>query len=131
MNLESFFKHEQDVYAYSLKECLKKKQQYLAIHDQLDRLTKNEHFKHIKAMANQAKHRGLLKPVLSEDWSGQRERPYEFRFIGFNCDGQFYPELEITSVIVPAFALASETVVNVGNQLNKLLAEKLLADSEE
>lgn len=125
LNLESSFKREKDVDAYSLKQALKAQKQYPDIDDALDRLTTNASFQHIKALANQAKHRGLLKPVLSEDWTGKRERPYEFRFIGFECDGQSYPDLEITAVMAPAFSLASETIVIAGNLLNQWMNEKI------
>jgi hypothetical protein len=43
--------------------------------------------------------------------------------MAFKHDGKFFPEKELTSLLGPAYSLASCTVVDVGNQLNAIFAK--------
>lgn len=95
------------------------------IYDALAQFTSTPSFKHVEALSNHSKHRGLIKPLLNEDWTGVRERPYELRFASFIYDGFPFPEAEITSVIGPAYQAASTAVVVVGSEMNLLLSRSV------
>ena len=116
-------RREKDVTAASMQPVLAANPEHKGVADALASLMNNAEFKHVAALSNHSKHRGLIRPLLNEDWTGARERPHELRFAGFAYDDVPYLETEITSILGPAYELASATVVNVGNEINSLLSK--------
>ena len=96
---------------------------YEAIADILNALLSDGSYKHVSALANHSKHQGLIKPILNEDCTGEREQRHELRFAAFEHDGNPFPECELTSLLEPTYNLVSRTVVDVGNHINAILAE--------
>jgi hypothetical protein len=115
-------RREKDVTAAVMRPLLAANPQHQVLADALARLMSNPEFMHISALSNHSKHRGLIKPLLNEDWTGTRETAHEVRFANFSYDQTTYPEAEIASVLAPAYEAASTAVVTVGNEINVLLS---------
>lgn len=78
-------------------------------------------FKHVDALSNKAKHSSIVRPVLSEDFTGSRDERVEVQFQDFERKGVTYPGASIADVLGPAYNLASKTMVDVGNELIQVL----------
>jgi hypothetical protein len=111
------------VSASSIEPLLRKTAAHAILADSLSQLTASNHFQHVAALANTSKHRGLIRSSLNEDWTGERERPYELRFASFEYEGKQYPNGEVSEVIGPAYEQASAVTVKVGNDLNRILTQ--------
>lgn len=79
-------------------------------------------FKHVDALCNKAKHSSIVRPVLSEDFTGTRDERVEVQFQEFERKGTSYPAGSIGDVLRPAYDLASRTMIDVGNELTRVLA---------
>ena len=112
-----------DISATKIQPELRRTPGHEAISDILNKLLSDSSFKHVSALANHSKHQGLIKPMLNEDWTGERKQRHELRFAAFEHDGNPFPERELTSLLEPAYNLASRTVVDVGNQINTILQQ--------
>jgi hypothetical protein len=113
---------ERDVTARKLQALLRSTPGHNGIADLLAKLLDDADYIHVAALANHSKHQGLVKPILNEDLTGKRPQRHELRFAAFQHGTNRYPERELTSLLEPACSLASTTVVEVGNQINTLLA---------
>lgn len=110
------------VSAVSIEPLLRETPDHTTLADCIAEMRSSGHFQHVSALANHSKHRGLIRSSLSEDWTGERTRPHELRFESFEYHGRLYPQAEVTSVIGPAYEVASNVTVRVGNELNRILA---------
>ncbi len=112
-----------DISASRIQPELRRTLGHEAIADLLKTLLSDSSYKHVSALANHSKHQGLIKPILNEDWTGEREQRHELRFAAFEHDGNSFPERELTSLLEPTYNLASRTVVDVGNNINAILGQ--------
>ena len=87
----------------------------------LEGLHANTAFKQIDALSNKAKHSSIVRPLLNEDLTGGRIDRFEVRFEAFERRGCVTDSMLIDDVLAPAYDFASETVVNTGNELHRLL----------
>lgn len=101
---------------------LRKSPEYSALATVLVRFTDNASFRHLAALSNMAKHQSIIKPSLNEDLTGKRKDQFEVRFSSFVHGEESYPEVTVAAVIEPAYHLASQAVVDIGNEINRLLA---------
>ena len=115
-------RREKDVTAATMQPHFAANPQHQVIAGALARLMVSPEFMHISALSNHSKHRGLIKPLFNEDWTGIRERAHEVRFASFSFDQTLYPEAEISRVLAPAYETASTAIVTVGNEINALLS---------
>lgn len=118
-----------DISASKIQSELRRMPGHEAIADILNALLSDSSFKHVSALANHSKHQGLIKPMLSEDWTGEREQRHELGFAAFEHEGNSFPKRELTSLLEPAYILASRTVVDVDNQMNAILERKSRSSS--
>jgi hypothetical protein len=88
----------------------------------LKALKDDAQFMHVDALSNKAKHSSIVRPVLSEDLTGMRDERLEVQFQEFERKGVKYPQGSIADVLGPAYSLASQTVVDVGKEMLKLLS---------
>ncbi len=79
-------RREKDVTAAVMQPVLAANPQHKVVADALARLMSNPEFIHISALSNHSKHRGLIKPLLNEDWTGTREKAHEVRFASFSYE---------------------------------------------
>lgn len=113
---------ERDISIRVVESRLRGSNGHMRIAELLAELSVNPDYKHVAALANKSKHQALVKPVLNEDWSGTRQQRHEVRFAAFEHGGRPFPEVEIGSLLEPAYNLASRLTVDVGNRLNDALA---------
>lgn len=78
-------------------------------------------FAHVEALSNKAKHSSIVQPVLNEDFTGLRAERVEMQFESFERKGVTYPQGSIADVLRPGYDLASQTTVDVGRELIKVL----------
>jgi hypothetical protein len=74
----------------------------------------------VAALSNMAKHRGIVRPSLNEDWTGTRKERHEIRFSAFEYSGKLFNETNISNVLSPAFERASRSTVDTGAEINRL-----------
>jgi hypothetical protein len=108
--------------ASNIRDRLMSDPSHVPIATLIDTLLQDKNYQHVVALANRSKHQALVRPMISEDWSGQRADRHEIRFAAFVKDGRQFEEVAVTTVLAPAHELASRTVVDVGNALLTALA---------
>ncbi|MBY0234544.1 MAG: hypothetical protein K2W93_06150, partial [Burkholderiaceae bacterium] len=113
---------ERDVSAQSVQAALQRTPAHIPLAELLAKLCADPNYKHVAALANKSKHQGLVKPSLNEDMLGTRQDRHQVRFLAFKHGSKFYPETELGALLEPAYKAASQVVVDVGNQLNAVLA---------
>lgn len=84
-------------------------------------LKANAGFKHVDALSNKAKHSSIVRPVLNEDFTGTRNERVEIQFLEFERKGATYPGGSIGDILRPAYDIASQTMIDVGNELTRAL----------
>lgn len=115
---------ERDISAASVQRSLKDVPAHAPIAEVFSRMRGDPSYKMISALANKSKHQSIVKPRLNEDWTGSRPQRHEFRFSTFKYAGRDIPEATFMSVLEPAFELVSRTVIEIGNLLNEMLADR-------
>jgi len=80
-------------------------------------------FRHVDALSNQAKHRSVVPIGLNEDATGTREPRFELRFSAFRRDGEVFAEAEVGTLLSRAYDSVSHGLVDVGNELTRLLKQ--------
>ena len=108
--------------AANVRDRLMSDPNHVPIATLIDTLLKDKNYQHVVALANRSKHQALVRPKISEDWSGERADRHQIRFAAFVKDGRRFEEVAVTTVLAPAHELASRTVVDVGNALLSALA---------
>lgn len=116
---------ERRISLVTVKEAFSKNPKHTQLSALLKELESNGAFKHVAALANRSKHQSVVKPMLNEDWTGERKDRHQIRVPVFRHGRTTYPEAELKSVLEPAYAIASITIVQAGNELHRLLSENV------
>ena len=114
---------ERKISLATVKEAFSGNPKHTQLSALLKELESNSAFKHVAALANRSKHESVVKPLLNEDLTGEREDRHQIRFPAFRHGSATYPEAELKSVLEPAYAIASVTIVQAGNELHRQLSE--------
>jgi hypothetical protein len=123
LNLESGGMQERSVKAQTVFERLALESCYSTLADGLKDLTSHEHHAYLGALANQSKHRSLVKPNLWIDMTAEDE-PYQFKFQDFAYGGRMHPGVEMLPFLEAVFNRISKIVVDTGVKLNVVLRAK-------
>lgn len=115
---------ERDISAASVQRSFKDVPGHAPIAEVFSRMQSDPSYNIISALANKSKHQSIVKPLLNEDWTGSRPQRHEFRFSAFKYAGREIPEKTFNSVLEPAFELSNRTVIEIGNFLNEILADR-------
>ncbi|WP_136796211.1 hypothetical protein [Desulfosediminicola ganghwensis] len=115
--------HERKINAYSVTRLLKQNRMYQKIAEKLADFCDDAQYKYVAALANRSKHHSIVRPQLSEDWTGKRTALHEFHFPAFRYNNKEFPELSFSEVLEPSYSLASHAVVEIGIMLNEILAK--------
>lgn len=115
---------ERRVAAHSVRDKLRLTAAHQSLADDLNGLISNEHSEYLGALANQSKHRSLVKPTLWLDMTEVGPEPFTLQFQDFVYDGTFYERREIRPFLASAFNHISRTVVDTGIELNATLRVK-------
>jgi len=120
LNLQPRPLRERKVSSTSVIEALGCSAHYQTLKATLGQLCDAPDSKHVAALSNKAKHQGIVKHKLNEDWTGTRMSRHEIRFGAFQHSGASYTEAPIVDLLDPAYNLASKSIVDAGNEINRL-----------
>lgn len=121
LNLDDGTLPEREISVAAVQTRLRKIHSHAAIAKALSKLCNNSFYKHVAALANKSKHQSIVRPILSEDFTGLRAQRHEFRFSGFQFGNKCFPEATFELVLMPAYGVMCRTVIDVGNMLNDIL----------
>lgn len=76
---------------------------------------------HLDAVANNSKHRSVVRAILNEDWTGSRRNFRELHVSAFERDGQTYPAVSFQTLLEPEYDRLSKLVVEIGQALTTYL----------
>lgn len=110
-----------DICPGSVLRLLRREPQLNAVTTLLESLVSTETFAHLAALANQAKHRSIVFPVMNEDITGTRERRHMVMFPAFIYDDSPYPQVFADDFLAVEYERSSQCVVNAGIELNAVL----------
>ncbi len=81
-------------------------------------------FSHIAGLANRGKHRSIVRPTLSEDWTGKAEERHELKFPAFDYKSERYQEVAVASLLQLEHDRWSMLIVDAGNMINATLSKR-------
>ncbi len=125
LNRTSTALRSRDVNVATVLKLLKTDSLFSGLHGLLEGLVLGGSFKHLAALANQAKHRSIVFPTLSEDWTGEREERHAVVFPSFAYEGVVYPQVAVRDLLEPEYERSSRAVVETGQVLNALLRRRM------
>jgi hypothetical protein len=123
LNLESGAMAERKVSAQTVLNRLASESCYSTLAGGLKELTAHEHHAYLGALANQSKHRSLVKPTLWIDMQAEDE-PYQFKFQDFAYGGKVHYGVDMLPFLEATFNRISHIVVDTGEKLNVVLRAK-------
>jgi hypothetical protein len=124
LNITPVALKSRDVGAASVSKLLGSDAELSILRDLLTEFFKGGSFVHLSALANQAKHRSIVFPSLSEDWTGERKEPHLVIFPAFSYEGVYYPQISADNFLKAEYERCSGLVVNIGRSLNALLRNR-------
>lgn len=122
LNLQAEALRERDISTFNVKRLLDAHDEHQTFATALAALSDDDTFRHVAALANRAKHRSLVKPLLNEDLTGERSNRHEIRIAAFDYNGRSFSESPLQATLEPAYELASRLVVDAGRRMNAYLS---------
>lgn len=113
-----------DVGAASVMKLLKSDTGLATLNSLLAELINGSGFVYLSALANQAKHRSIVFPSLSEDWTGERNERHMVIFPAFSYGSACYPQVFADEFLKTEYERCSGLVVEIGSSLNALLRNR-------
>lgn len=104
---------------------LRKNPIYISLSDGLASMIQHDHFKHLSALANMAKHQSIVFPSLTENWSNPNVPRHFLKFSSFRHDSNTYPEVVANDFLSAEFERCNMLAVETGCELNKALSNML------
>jgi len=80
-----------------------------------------ESYRHLSALANQAKHYSVVFPALSSDLTGERAAQYMLAFPSFTVRGKSFPQVFAREFLPKVYEQLSKAVVNTGHAIDATL----------
>lgn len=96
------------------------------LHSCLANFDHSNEAKHLDALANLSKHRNIVIPRMTEDFTGETDR-YQITLSDVQYGGEHFPAVPFRKFATEEFHRASVLVVDLGNELNAVLKEAKLA----
>jgi hypothetical protein len=87
-------------------------------------MTNGPGFDRLDSLNNHAKHRSVVRPKLSEDWTGKREQKYLLLLESFSYEGKFFPEIDVREFMQQEHDRMQHLMVDTGVELNNVLKAK-------
>jgi len=94
------------------------------VHRLLKNLVAGGDFSHLAALANQGKHRSIIRPSLSEDWTGLRAERHQLKLEAFTYKAHSYPDTSAREFLESEFNRSASLVVEIGNAINDVLQQR-------
>jgi hypothetical protein len=90
----------------------------------LKKLRNEGNFSHIDALANHSKHRSVVAPSINEDQAGLAAERYTIKLEAFKYKEKEYKQIAIKELLEPEYNRCALLVIEIGNELNKVLCAK-------
>jgi hypothetical protein len=81
-------------------------------------------FKHLAAISNSSKHRNVVKVNIHQNLTGVGE-PVHLEFPAFKYNDVPYPGVPVREFTEREFNRCARLIVDIGNELNRVLAARL------
>lgn len=121
LNLAENILKPRDIKASTVLKLLKNEPKLEAIANIFDSLIHAESHIYLAALSNQAKHRSVVSPSLSEDFTGTRTEKHMVVFPAF-CHGETsYPQVFADEFLAMEYERISRCVVDIGVEINAFL----------
>lgn len=91
------------------------------LHSCLANFDHSNEAKHLDALANLSKHRNIVIPRMTEDFTGETDR-YQITLSDVKHDGEHFPAVPFSKFAAEEFLRASLLVICLGNELNTVLS---------
>lgn len=91
------------------------------LHSCLANFDHSNEAKHLDALANLSKHRNIVIPRLTEDFTGETDR-YQITLSEVKYEGEHFPAVPLSNFASEEFHRASSLIVDLGNELNTVLS---------
>ena len=91
------------------------------LHSCLANFDHSKEAKHLDALANLCKHRNIVIPRMTEDFTGETDR-YQITLSEVRYEGELFPAVPFRKFATDEFHRASLLVVDLGNELNTVLS---------
>lgn len=121
MNLNNKALSESAIYSDSVLKLLASETEFSEIHRLFGHFVGSAQYKHLAALSNHSKHRSIIRPSLSEDWTGTTQEPHTLKLPAFVHKRKPYPEVDARAFIRAEFDRSSVLLVETGNALNEVL----------
>lgn len=121
MNLSLHPLKDREISIYSVQKKLKGIPEFNEITTEVDLLLESNEYLYLAAAANSSKHRNLVPPNITEDWTGTKLKLHEITFEPFIHAGKSYMRCPIGEPLKPVFEKFSKLIVNSGNTINSYL----------
>ena len=110
-----------DVGVKSVLKLLKRDTGLSTLHSLLEKFADDDNFVYLSALANQAKHRSIIFPEFSEDWTGKRADCHTIMIPAFSFEGIRHPQVVAKEFLQLEYARGSKAIVDIGVELNAIL----------
>lgn len=117
LNIGSAALKSRDVGAASVSRLLKGNKGLAILCELLTGFIKSGNFVHLSALSNQAKHRSIVFPSLSEDWTVERKDPHLLIFPTFFYENLCFPQVLADEFLKIEYKRCSELIVKAGRLL--------------
>ena len=122
VNLSSKPIDERNISLASVVGRLRQEAPVATIYALLNELASAGNFTHLSALANHSKHRSIIRPLLTEDWTGEALERHSLKIPSFFYSRKPYPEIAVKDFLEPEYHRCSQLVVDTGNALNVFLS---------
>lgn len=120
----------QDVCASTVLARLQSAPDAARVHALFNELCNGGRFDHLAALVNHSKHRSIVQPSISEDWTGAAPQRHTLKVQGFvretrRTGSKTFPEMGMKEFLQPEFDRCSALVVHIGIALNEVLRSRM------
>lgn len=118
---------EAAIYAPDVIKRLKKATDTQAVGDLLSKLINDDGFHHIAAIANSGKHHTVVRPSLTEDWTGTAPEQHYMLFEPMIYKDKPFPKIGVSELLETHMRRNARFVVDVGNAVDAVLLARGVA----
>lgn len=118
-------KNESQISIKQVKGWLKSFVEYGGLGNMIQSLIDHEGFEYLEALVNHSKHRSIVEPFFNINLREQGENMKEMKFRDFTYREKKHPARLVYDFLESEFDRQSELVVNIGNEINRLVQKNL------
>jgi hypothetical protein len=110
-----------DINGHRVRKLLSAYPAWKGLHSCLANFDHSNEAKHLDALANLSKHRNIVIPRMTEDFTSETER-YQITLSEVKYEDEHFPSVPFSKFATEEFHRASLLVVDLGNELNTVLS---------